>query len=271
MAAGTNFKVHIHGTTDAADCGTVSNTATATSGNDGGNSSTASVVVQCPDIQVTKTPDGGIVNAGDPITWTIKVENIGQGIAKGVVLTDPLPTGIAWVTNDAGCSITAGSLTCTVGDLAAGASKTYTVSGPSSKSDCGGPTNNTASATASNEPADKLGNNSDGGSVTVQCADIRIVKTAVPSGPVSAGTPIGFDITVSNAGLGTGTNVTVHDPLPAGGGLDWSLEPGLHRLRRQRRRSAARPSTARSPASRRRPASARSTLSARRRDSTAGP
>ena len=140
-------------------------------------------MVQCPDIQVTKTPDGGIVNAGDPITWTIKVENIGQGTAKDVVVTDHLPAGIAWSESEADCSITAGVLTCNVGDLAAGASKTYQVSGPSSKSDCGGPTNNTASASASNEPADKLGNNSDDGSVTVQCAEIHIVKTAVPSGP----------------------------------------------------------------------------------------
>ena len=227
VAAGANFKVHIHGTTDAADCGTISNTATASSGNDGGGSSTASVVVKCPDIKVTKTPDGAAVNAGDPITWTIKVENIGQGTAKGVVVTDPLPAGIAWTESEPDCSITAGVLTCNVGDLSAGDFKTYTVSGPSSKSDCGGATDNTASATALNEAQDKLANNTDSGSVTVQCADIHIAKTAVPAGPVSAGTSIGFDITVSNAGLGTATTVKVHDVLPAGGGLDWSLSPAF--------------------------------------------
>ena len=61
-----------------------------TSGNDGGGTSNASVTVQCPDIKVTKTPDNGVVNVGDPIVWTIKVENIGQGIATGVVVTDTL-------------------------------------------------------------------------------------------------------------------------------------------------------------------------------------
>ena len=227
VAAGKSFTVHIHGTTDAADCGTVSNTATASSGNDGGGSSTASVVVLCPDIKVTKTPDGATVNAGDTITWTIKVENIGQGTAKGVVVTDPLPAGIAWTESEPDCTISAGVLTCNVGDLAAGDTRTYTVSGPSSKSDCAGATDNTASATALNEAADKLANNSDKGSVTVQCADVHITKTAVPAGPVSAGTPIGFDITVSNAGLGSATNVKIHDALPAGGGLDWSLSPAF--------------------------------------------
>ena len=228
MASGSNFKVHIHGTTDAADCGVVSNTATVSSGNDGGGTTpVASVTVECPDVKVTKTPDGGLVNAGDPITWTIKVENIGQGTAKGVILTDPLPAGITWTTSDAGCSITAGTLTCNVGDLTAGASKTYTVTGTTSKSDCGGPIDNTATATATNEPQDKLANNSNGGSVTVQCADIHIAKVANPAGPVDAGDPIGFDITVSNAGTGTAKNVTIHDDLPAAGGLDWSLSPAF--------------------------------------------
>ena len=227
MAAGTTFKVHLHGATDAADCGTISNTAVATSGNDGGGTSTATVLVQCPDVKVTKTPDNGIVNAGDPITWTIKVENLGPGIARGVTLTDTLPSGIAWSESEADCSIASSVLTCTVGDLASGASKTYQVSGPSSKADCGGPTNNTASASATNEPANKLGNNSDGGSVTVQCADISITKAASPAGPVSAGGSIGFDITISNAGPGIASGVTVHDDLPAGAGLDWSLSPAF--------------------------------------------
>lgn len=227
MPAGTAFTVHIHGTTDAGDCGTISNTAVASSGNDGGGTSTATVAVGCPDVKVTKTPDNGIVNAGDPITWTIKVENLGPGVAKGVTATDTLPSGIAWGESEADCSIASGILSCTVGDLAAGASKTYQVSGPSSKADCGGPTNNTGSAAATNEPAGKLGNNSDAGSVTVQCADISITKTANPAGPVSAGAPIGFDVTISNAGPGIASSVTVHDDLPADAGLDWSLSPAF--------------------------------------------
>ena len=162
MAAGTNFKVHLHGTTDAADCGVISNSATASSGNDGGGTSTATVTVQCPDIKVTKTPDGANVNAGDPVTWTIKVENLGPGKATGVVVTDALPGDIAWGESEADCSITAGLLTCNVGDLAASASKTYTVSGPTTKGDCG-TLDNFASASATNEPANKLGNNGDGG------------------------------------------------------------------------------------------------------------
>ena len=226
MAAGTNFKVHLHGPTDAADCGVISNTAVASSGNDGGGSSTATVTVQCPDIQVTKTPDGGSVNAGDPLTWTIKVQNLGPGSATGVVVTDTLPSGIAWTKSEADCSITSNVLTCNAGDLAATASKTYTVTGPTTPADCG-QVDNFASASATNEPSNKLGNNGDGGTVTVQCADIHITKVALPAGPVDAGSPIGFDVTVSNTGTGSASNVTVVDHLPKGGGLTWSLSPAF--------------------------------------------
>ena len=57
--------------------------------------------------------------------------------------------------------------------------------------------------------------------------NVGIVKTANPVGPVSAGTDIGFDITVSNTGAAEATNVTISDPLPAGGALDWSLNPAF--------------------------------------------
>jgi uncharacterized repeat protein (TIGR01451 family) len=59
--------------------------------------------------------------------------------------------------------------------------------------------------------------------------NVSIVKTANPVGPVSAGTNIGFDITVSNTGVADATNVVISDSLPAGLGNDlvWSLSPAF--------------------------------------------
>jgi uncharacterized repeat protein (TIGR01451 family) len=48
LPAKGSWSVHISGTTDAADCGTVSNTANVSTTNDGTDSATATVVVQCP-------------------------------------------------------------------------------------------------------------------------------------------------------------------------------------------------------------------------------
>jgi len=57
--------------------------------------------------------------------------------------------------------------------------------------------------------------------------NVSIVKTANPVGPVNAGTDIGFDITVSNTGAADATNVTISDPLPPGGDLNWLLNPAF--------------------------------------------
>jgi uncharacterized repeat protein (TIGR01451 family) len=56
---------------------------------------------------------------------------------------------------------------------------------------------------------------------------IGITKTAdAPS--VSAGTPIGFTVTVTSTGSTTATSVALNDPLPAGpvnSGVNWSINP----------------------------------------------
>jgi uncharacterized repeat protein (TIGR01451 family) len=54
-------------------------------------------------------------------------------------------------------------------------------------------------------------------------ANLSIVKTANPVGPVNAGSNIGFDITISNTGVADAVNVVLTDQLPTGGGLNWSL------------------------------------------------
>jgi len=225
LAAGASFSVHVHGVTDAADCGTVSNTASVGTSNDGSDSDTASVVVQCPDIKVTKTPDGASINAGDTATFSITVENIGSGTATGVTVSDNLPAGQHWTESETDCSISGADgsqvLTCNVGTLAPGASKTYSVSAVTDATDCG-PINNTASASATNEPSGALGNNSDSGSITVLCAQIDIAKTA-DNGTVNAGDQIGFTITVTNNGAGTAYGVSASDTLNSA--FSWALAP----------------------------------------------
>ena len=63
-----------------------------------------------------------------------------------------------------------------------------------------------------------------------KAANVNILKTANPVGPVSAGSDIGFDITVSNTGAAAATNVMITDSLPASDGLtagtlNWSENP----------------------------------------------
>src|SRR5215467_10740130 len=60
-----------------------------------------------------------------------------------------------------------------------------------------------------------------------QSPNLSVTKTADAT-PVPTGTTIGFTITVSNSnvsGTATAANVMLNDPLPAGTGLNWSINP----------------------------------------------
>ena len=226
MAAGDAFSVHVFGDTDAADCGTISNTAVVESGNDGGGEATATVDVLCPNVIVDKTPDAGVVNAGETATFTIEVTNEGPGAARDVTLTDELPAGIDWNEESAACEISGDVdsevLECEFGNLAAGASVTVEVFGEATPESCGD-LPNTASVAASNEPAENTEDNSDSGEIDVTCAQIGVTKTA-DDDVVSAGNQIGFVVTITNNGDGQAEGLVFTDDLPGGPGIDWEIE-----------------------------------------------
>jgi len=91
-----------------------------------------------PHLVVVKTPDGGTFTQGGAVSFTIVVGSDGQAnsVAHAVQLNDQLPTngGLNWsgatvTTTQGSCSINASSLlTCSLGDINAGASVTVTVS-----------------------------------------------------------------------------------------------------------------------------------------------
>jgi uncharacterized repeat protein (TIGR01451 family) len=57
---------------------------------------------------------------------------------------------------------------------------------------------------------------------TCSAASVTIGKTA-DAASVNAGSPIGFTVTLSNAGSADAHGLTVSDPLPGGSGVDWAL------------------------------------------------
>ena len=184
------------------------------------------IVVNAPSLSVTKTADAATVNAGDPIGFTITVANGGPGLAKDVVLSDPLPTGTAggWSiqsqTNSGQCSISSGTLSCARVDLASGQSYSVHVTAATSFAACT-TYNNTATASASNAP-----NAAASASITCLKPSLSVTKTA-DAATVNAGDPIGFTVTVTNGGPGTAKGVSLSDPLPAGTtAAGWSKASG---------------------------------------------
>jgi uncharacterized repeat protein (TIGR01451 family) len=180
--------------------------------------------IPLPNVSVLKVADDSTITAGDTAGFTITVTNDGPGAAANVTLNDTLPAGVTWTeTPDlAACSITAGVLSCSWASLAEGQSIDVHVSGVTDAADCGVLTN-TATVAALNE-GDDATDNSSTATITVDCPPgISITKVADdPS--VDAANQIGFTITVTNAGPGTATDVTVTDTLPTNDGLDWSID-----------------------------------------------
>jgi uncharacterized repeat protein (TIGR01451 family) len=201
--------------TQAADCGLVTNTATGDADNHAQVSNSGNQTVQCPNLSVSKTPDGGTVNAGDPISFTITLSNAGPGTAINVDIDDTLPAGFEWVESPdkAECTIVSNVLHCDIASLASGATFSVTVTSPTQAADCGLVTN-----TATGD-ADNHAQVSNSGNQTVQCPGLNVIKEADPGNIVAGDTAV-FDIVVWNTGPGTALNVTLHDELP--GGIVWT-------------------------------------------------
>ena len=225
LAAGASTTVHVVSATTGESCGLYNNTASIETGNDGSDSDSASTEVLCADIDVEKDSDDDSVNAGEQIGFTVTLSNNGDGEAKGLNFSDPLPggAGISWTieSQDGGFSITGSapnqSLVYGPSTLAAHTSVSVHIVSDTTAASCA-TYNNTASVSTSND-----GQDSDSAETQVRCADIDVEKEAdAPS--VNAGEQIGFTVTLSNDGDGLATGLAFTDNLPAGDGVSWSID-----------------------------------------------
>ena len=175
-------------------------------------SSTAVGRVPSADLGVVKSgPATG--SAGSTVTYALVVTNHGPDDAAGVVLTDPTPAGLTFLSASAPC---AGGFPCALGTLNAGAgvpvSVTFTVPAGYTAPD---PIVNVATVsttTADPNPA----NDSDSASTSLGAdpVDLSVVKSGPAS--VNAGNDVTFGFLVRNAGPATATSVQLADPTPAG-------------------------------------------------------
>jgi uncharacterized repeat protein (TIGR01451 family) len=241
LAPGASTHVHITSPTTAQTCGTVNNAASATSRNDG-NPQTALVpiVVNCPSLVITKVADAANVPAGQQIGYTITITNNGPGLAKGVTVSDTLPTtaGLAWTIDAAnsspGWTILAGVLAFGPADLAAGASSHVHIVSPTTQASCG-TIFNSATVNAANGGPVNVGRVPIGVNCPVNPA--LLVEKGVslsPGGPfvssvtTTVGTTVYYRITVTNTGNTTLTGITLKDTLglPASCVIPSTLAPG---------------------------------------------
>jgi uncharacterized repeat protein (TIGR01451 family) len=230
LPADNSESVHVISGTTATSCATYPNEASLTATNNPPLTADASTTVLCPLIHIAKKADAAKVNVGSPIGFTLTVWNDGSGAARGVRLSDTLPTnpGLSWSIASQGtgwggsCAIAAGVLTCGPVTVPAGttqAASTFTVhiTSPTTAAtggDCpgSGTVDNTGTVTTANGGSDQSS-----ASTCVQAlVDLSITKTGAPN-PLTLGTGnITWTIVVTNNGPDPDTGVKITDPLPAG-------------------------------------------------------
>jgi uncharacterized repeat protein (TIGR01451 family) len=127
------------------------------------------LIPQVADLVVVKTDAPDPVHVGQQLVYTVKVTNDGPLAASGVTLTDNLPKNAGFgstTTTQGSCTVKPAKrlVTCSLGNVAAGATVTVTISvKPTSK----GTITNTAQASATSPPDPNTANNKDTETTTV--------------------------------------------------------------------------------------------------------
>jgi uncharacterized repeat protein (TIGR01451 family) len=202
-----------------ADSGAITNTATETQTNANPSGMKISSVMITPtaaaNVSIVKTVNNSTPADGTVVMYTLKLSNAGPDAATGVVVSDPLPAGIACLSDSAptgtsmsGCGT--GALTWTVGTFADGGTLTATIT-VRVDADSGTITN-TATETQTNP--NPSGHRSSSVSINpAPVANVSILKTVNNSTPAGF-TDFTYTLELTNAGPDAATGVVVSDPLP---------------------------------------------------------
>ena len=171
---------------------------------------------QAADLALTKSAPATVI-PGSALAWTLNVTNNGPAASNGAQVTDTLPAGVTFASASPGCAFATGTVTCTLGTLANGASTSLTINVTVNAPYAGAnPLVNSATVTAVNEIDTVPANNTGSASTTVTAqADLAIVKTVDNATP-SVGSNVTFTLTVTNNGPNDAAGAQVSDLLPAG-------------------------------------------------------
>ncbi len=188
------------------------------------------------DLRLQKRASQATASSGDQLIYTLTVINDGPDDAPDAVVIDVLPDGVSYVGDTDDCTEgPVGTLTCRVGELLAGNSRSFALLVELDDDlDSGTELVNRARVTAMGAIDRDPSNNSASAAVIVRnAADLTIRKTASDLTP-RPGQQLVYLITVVNGGPAVAEDVVVRDTIPAGltyvadtGGCDASGLPLL--------------------------------------------
>ncbi len=164
------------------------------------------------DLLVTKTGDPDLVlTVGGQATYTITVCNSGPQDATNVMLTDTLPAGIAFVSATPPLDETAPGSGVVIGNLGTIPSTQCVTVEIVGQAVAEGDFTNNVSVTADQADPDTANNSASAETAVENHADMAVAKT--DRGGTPAGGTVTYDITITNNGPATATNVVMTDTI----------------------------------------------------------
>ena len=215
--------LNITATVDVGTSGTtITNTITVVSADQTDSNTTADdpsediVVGNDADLVTGKTVNNGTPNEGDTIIYTLTLTNNGPAQATNLSITDLLPAGVTYVSDDGAGAYVSGTGLWTIGTLNNGATATLNITATVDVGTSGSTITNTitvvsADQTDSNTTADDPSEDI----VVGNDADLVTGKT-VNNGTPNEGDTIIYTLTLTNNGPAQATNLSITDLLPAG-------------------------------------------------------
>ncbi|HWL92638.1 MAG TPA: DUF11 domain-containing protein [Phycisphaerae bacterium] len=201
----------------AAEGAAVVNSASASTNNQvdpkpGNNTGSAAAVLidEEADLEVTKIDDGGAPPNG-LFTYTVTITNHGPAPADNVVMTDTLPAGVVFDSATNGATEAGGVVTANFANIGVGLSEVVEITVSAAAENLY--INNVSVASADTDP-DPVNNSASFESIVAFGYDVSVTKSGISA--AAAGEQVIYEITVSNAGPNTATNIVVTDTLPAG-------------------------------------------------------
>ncbi|NER17477.1 PKD domain-containing protein [Spongiivirga citrea] len=173
------------------------------------------VPVSVSDLALTKTVNNPTPNVGETVQFEILVENLGLSDARGIEVTDLLPSGYTFVSFEA----TAGIYDEVTGlwritrTLVQGDIERLTITAIVNPT---GDYNNTAAITASDNNDSDITNNDDNAiTIPVPISDLSLTKVVDNLNP-DVTDLVTFTLTLTNDGPSEATGIVVTDALPSG-------------------------------------------------------
>lgn len=191
-------------------------TATATNAADSTSEFTTPLIVPAAetDLAISNLASAASAKPGEQITYTLQAENRGLTTSNPTTISDVLPSGLSYVSNDGGCDVSSLPLvSCELGSLLGGEARTiHIVTRLTAGS---GAVANTATVGGPLPDPEPANNNVSATTIVEPVSDLAITTTAGMSA-VKTGEHLTYTLAVKNNGPSPSSTEVVADTLPSG-------------------------------------------------------